>query len=31
MSDTLVKTPKNISKAIAKYMQHPDKTLATYM
>jgi hypothetical protein len=27
--ETLAKTPENIRKAIAKYMQHPDKTLAT--
>jgi hypothetical protein len=27
--ETLAKTPENIRKAIAKHMQHPDKTLAT--
>jgi biotin operon repressor len=30
-SETLVKTLENARKAIAKYMQHPDKTHATYV
>jgi hypothetical protein len=31
MSKTLAKTPENTGKAIAKHMQHLDKTLATYV
>jgi hypothetical protein len=30
-SETLIKTPKTLEKTIAKYMQHPDKTHATYV
>jgi hypothetical protein len=30
-SETLEKYLKTLEKAIAKHMQHPDKTLATYV
>jgi hypothetical protein len=30
-SETLTKTPEKHSKTIVKHIQHPDKTLATYM
>jgi hypothetical protein len=31
MSKTLAKTLENTCVAIAKHMQHPDETLATYI
>jgi hypothetical protein len=31
MFETLAKNPKTLEKVIAKHMQHPDKTLATYV
>jgi hypothetical protein len=30
-SETLEKIPANTLKSIEKHMQHPDKTLATYL
>jgi hypothetical protein len=30
-SKILTKTPEKILKSIVKHMQHPDKTLATYV